>query len=355
MMETDRPEDVTSWQDRGYVLTNASDKQLNFNVNATNWANCYFKWNAIDPHTSSPPRVSTGSSTAHGIRALPPSNSTAKPYAKNRLGMPWGDITAFGKQVYTRQKGNRWQAAEAPEVVYRNGYYYLFIAYDELSVAYNTRVVRSKNIDGPYYGIDGTDVTTCGGDAWPLLTHPYKFSQGYGWVGISHCAVFDDGQDNWYYSSQGRLPANAYGDAYSNAIMMGQVRRIMWTEDGWPVVMPECYGAVPQAPISEDELAGTWENITLVYQYQKQCAATTLTLTADHKVQGSPFNGQTWSFDAGKGQLTIGTQKLMVCRETDWEASPRKATIVYAGYTSTGKKNYWGKKTERNRNRRDSR
>ena len=216
-------------------------------------------------------------------------------------------------------------------------------------MAYNTRVVRSKNIDGPYYGIDGTNVTANGGDAWPLLTHPYKFSQGYGWVGISHCAVFDDGNDNWYYSSQGRLPANAYDDPYSNAIMMGQVRRILWTEDGWPVVMPECYGAVPQAPITEDELVGTWENIVLEYQYQKQCTPTMLTFTADHKVQGSPFSGRTWKYDAGKGLLTIGTQKLLVCRETDWESSPRKATIVYAGYTSTGKKNYWGKKTETQR------
>ena len=26
---------------------------------------------------------------------------------------------------------------------------------------------------------------------------PYKFSKGYGWVGIAHCAIFDDGKDNW--------------------------------------------------------------------------------------------------------------------------------------------------------------
>lgn len=348
MMETATPDKVNSWVDKGYVLTNASDKQLNFNVRADDWANCYFKWNAIDPSYIITPEGEHWliyGSWHSGFAAVQLDAATGMPMEE--LGNPWGDISAYGKQVYTRQMNNRWQASEAPEVVYHDGYYYLFMAYDELSVAYNTRVVRSKNIDGPYYGIDGTDVTNRGGDAWPMLTHPYRFSQGYGWVGISHCAVFDDGQGNWFYSSQGRLPANAYGDAYSNAIMMGQVRRLVWTADGWPVVMPECYGAVPQVPITEDELVGAWENIELEYSYQKQCEATMITLTADHKVLGAPFGGQTWSFDAETNILTIGTQKLTLAREADWEATPRAATIVYAGYGSNGKKTYWGKRAQR--------
>ena len=46
----------------------------------------------------------------------------------------------------------------------------------------------------------GAEVTK-GGDAFPILTHPYKFANNDGWVGISHCAVFDDGNGNWYYAS----------------------------------------------------------------------------------------------------------------------------------------------------------
>lgn len=346
MMETTDIADVSSWQDKGYVLTNASDKQLNFNVPGDDWANCYYKWNAIDPSYIVTPEGEHWliyGSWHSGFAAVRLDGETGMP--QKELGMPWGDdISAFGKLVYTRQMGNRWQAAEAPEVVYRDGYYYLFMAYDELSVAYNTRVVRSRNIDGPYYGIDGTDVTGVGGDAFPLLTHPYRFSEGYGWVGISHCAVFEDGQGNWFYSSQGRLPANAYGDAYSNAIMQGQVRRILWTEDGWPLVMPECYGAVPQTPITEDEIVGTWENIALEYQYQRQCEPNQLTLTADHKVMGAPFGGQTWSFDAATGTLSIGSLKMRLCREADWESSPRCATIVWAGLAANGRTTYWAKR-----------
>ena len=104
--------------------------------------------------------------------------------------------------IFTRQAGNRWQGAEAPEIIYRDGYYYLFLAYDGLDVPYNTRVVRSEHVDGPYLGIDGTDVSRFGGDAFPIVTHPYKFGTDPGWVGISHCAIFDDGEGNWFYASQ---------------------------------------------------------------------------------------------------------------------------------------------------------
>ena len=141
------------------------------------------------------------------------------------------------------------------------------MAFDALDVPYNTRVVRSRNVDGPYVGIDGTDVTKFGGEMYPIVTHPYKFSEGYGWVGISHCCIFDDGKGNWYYASQARFPVNVGGNQYSNAIMMGHVRSIRWTEDGWPLVMPERYGAVPQIPISEDELVGNWEHIDLSHSY----------------------------------------------------------------------------------------
>lgn len=102
-------------------------------------------------------------------------------------------------------------------------------------MAYNTRVVRSKNIDGPYESINGTNVTTNGGDAIPIMTHPYKFSAGYGWVGISHCAIFEDGNGNWYYASQARFPTTAGGNA-PNAVMLGHVRSIRWTKDGWPTL-----------------------------------------------------------------------------------------------------------------------
>ena len=49
MMENSDPANNDGWVDKGYVITNASDKGLNFNIAPNDWANCYYKWNAIDP------------------------------------------------------------------------------------------------------------------------------------------------------------------------------------------------------------------------------------------------------------------------------------------------------------------
>ncbi len=348
LMETSDPSS-NNWTDKGYVITNASDKGLDIYVPNTDYTNCYYKWNAIDPSyiiTDDGEHWLIYGSWNSGIAAVQLNSSTGLP--AEELGNPWGDsdeeIAAYGSLIATRQMGNRWQGSEGPEIVYRNGYYYLFLAYDELSVAYNTRVVRSTSLTGPYSGIDGTDVTVAGGEAYPVVTHPYKFNDSDGWVGISHCAVFDDGNDNWYFASQGRFPSGANGNDYSNALMMGQIRRIIWTEDNWPLVLPERYGAVPEVAIETAELIGTWENIDLSYSYGNQKTSESMVLADDYTVTSGSLSGSEWSFDEESQILTVGGIDLYVARETDWEASPRTYTIVYAGYN--GSTTYWGKKSK---------
>ncbi len=347
LMETKNPADIDSWVDKGFVVTNYSDLELNYKVSATDYAHCYFKYNAIDPSliiNEKGEHWLIYGSWHSGFAAMQLDPSTGKPL--HALGNPWGkeNEASYGKFIYTRQLGNRWQASEAPEVVYHDGYYYLFIAYDELSVAYNTRVVRSKNIDGPYYDITGKDVTNHGGDAYPILTHPYKFGNHHGWVGISHCAVFNDGKGNWYYASQQRFPENYKGNANSNALMLGGVRSIIWTSDGWPLVLPERYAGITQKAITETELLGDWQHINLAYHYKKQDASVAMTLGNDHKVKSGWKAGKAWTFDASKNVLTIDNERFYLRRELDWEANPRKETIVYVGLSKDGKTTYWGKK-----------
>ena len=363
LLETDNPASG-KWIDKGGVICSASDKgKTAYAYTAGDWNNTYSRFNAIDPSYIITP---TGEhwlvygSWHSGIAAIQLNPETGKPLKD--VGNPWnigtGQTTTYGKLIATRNKSSRWQGSEGPEVIYNpeTGYYYLFLAYDGLDVPYNTRVVRSKNIDGPYTGKNGTNVTTAGGDAFPILTHPYQFNSSLehdGWVGISHCAVWDDGQGNWYFSSQGRKP-NDYStntEWAPNAIMMGHVRRIYWTSDGWPVVSPERYAGVEDAPISTEDLEGTWELIDLTYSYGKQKTSTELTITKSAvgnnlvSIKGN-FTG-TGIFDAKKNILKITvsgtTFSLNVARELDWEATPRQSTIVMAGFR-TATQTYWMKK-----------
>lgn len=352
LMETATPWDINSWEDKGFVITNYSDRGLNYNGTAYNV--CYFKYNCIDPSYIITPEGEHWliyGSWHSGIAAVQLNPEDGKTVV-NPLPNPWGaaNEAAYGQRIATRvgDTGNywyRWQGSEGPEIVYRNGYYYLFLAYDGLDVPYNTRVVRSRNITGPYLGMNSTNVTN-GGLAYPILTHPYKFSGSSGWVGISHCAVWDDGNDNWYYCSQARFPVNypVQTNWDPNAVMLGHVRSIRWTDDDWPVVMPERYAAVPNVAIDESELVGEWENISLTYEESTQKTSVRLELGSDHKVTGAIFAGSSWSFDADNNVLTIGAVKLYLQREVDWEVSPRRPTIIYAGFNANGTVTYWGKK-----------
>ena len=332
MMETADPAS-NIWEDKGFVITNYSDKELNYKVAPDDWANCYFKYNAIDPTFVITPEGQHWliyGSWHSGFAAVQLNPETGKTIV-DPLPNPWGaeNETAYGKQIWTRQAGNRWQASEGPEVVFHDGYYYLFMAYDALDIPYNTRVMRSATIDGTYTGNE------------TVLTHPYKFANNQGWVGISHCAVFNDGNGNWYYASQQRFPVG-YDDWAPNAVMLGGVRSIQWTSSGWPVVMPERYAAVPQVAITKEEIVGTWEHIDLGYQYGVMKESTTMTFAADGSITDGIWKGGTWSFDASTNTLTANGVELKVQRECDWEATPRKHTIVYSGINNS--KSYWGKK-----------
>lgn len=344
LMETD---DLASnqWVDKGMVVCSSTDMEKNwFRPSLNNWSG-YFKWNAIDPTFIITPEGTHWliyGSWHSGFASLQLSPETGLPL--NKLGESWDSeaLPGYGKLIYTRQRNNRWQGSEAPEIMYNEetGYYYLFVAYDELSVRYNTRVLRSRNIDGPYLAYNGGDVTN-GGEAYPILTHPYKFNEHHGWVGIAHCCVFHNDNGEWYYSSQARLPENLPGINASNALMMGHVRKIRWTDTGWPVVMPQRYGAVPDVKIKQSELVGTWENILIKYDPGKQNTSQEVILIADGKVTGALTGNWTW--DADKKILTIGELKLCVEREVDWEANPRRHTLIYAGLNHSGE-SVWGKK-----------
>ena len=347
MMETSDPAS-NQWEDKGFVICSSSDKGKDgwARSGTDNWDG-YFYFNAIDPSFIITPEGEHWliyGSWHSGFAAVQLNAETGKTITE--LGDPWADSPAglaangYGKRIFSRTAGSRWQGSEAPEVIYHDGYYYLFMAYDGLDVPYNTRVVRSKNVDGPYLNANGTDCTN-GADAITVLTHPYQFNDNQGWVGIAHCAVFDDGNGNYYYASQQRFPTTAGGNA-PNAVMLGGVRSIQWLSNGWPTVMPERYAAVPKVAITASELYGSWEVIDMSYSYNNMKTSSIVSVNANGTVSGGAWNGKSWSFDAESNTLTIGTAELKVQRECDWEASPRKHTIVFSGVDSN--KTYWGKK-----------
>ena len=111
------------------------------------------------------------------------------------------------------------------------------------------------------------------------------------------------------------------GIAVSNAVMMGHVRGIQWTEDGWPVVEAERYAGVPATTITDASFIGTWEQITMNYQYKTIQKSVTIYLTADKKVSGDV---QEPGRMTGKKILTVNGVKCNVTDAWDWNQQPEK-------------------------------
>ncbi len=331
---------TNNWTDKGMVVCSEPDGVKPYSFTGTrNWENAYFKFNAIDPSFVATPagdQYLIYGSWHSGIAALKLNPTTGKPDQLKTLA-------DYGTRIASRNTSSRWQGSEGPEIIYNDvtGYYYLFMAYDELSVAYNTRVARSRNVTGPYLGINGANITN-GAECWPMITHPYSFNYHTGWVGISHCAIFQNPDTKeWFYASQARLPVGVAGINVSNAIMMGHVRSIQWTTDGWPVIAPERFAAVPKTTITEAPFYGSWEQISMKYQYQTLQKSVTITLGPDKTVTGGATG--TWSYDSVNQVLTVNGVSCKVNDAWDWEATPRKVTITYSGLT-TGGLPVWGKK-----------
>ena len=372
MCETATPEDPDSWEDKGFVVCSSTKKAADDFGCAKyggDYGNAYFYFNAIDPTYI----VDEGKHwliygswhSGFAIMEIDPESGLPKAAFDNGvfkgLGEPWGDNPNYGKRIATRVPTgtwSHWQGSEAPEIVKNDNYYYLFMAYDGLDVPYNTRVCRAENIEGPYYDIKGNNITE-GSVAYPIVTHPYKFQGSDGWVGIAHCCIFQqEGTNDWFYCSQGRLPAGVNGNASSNALMMGHVRRIVWApssadnlDDLWPLALPERYAGLSKKAVAASEIPGEYEVIGLVYKHGVQQESVPVKLSSDNKVvliDGEKEVG-TWSFDESKQYLTITSDSsvvMVVAHEADWEASPRVETVVFAGTHKNADTTFWGKKVK---------
>lgn len=236
---------------------------------------------------------------------------------------------------------------EGPEIVYNEtfGKYYLFIAYDWLSTKYNIRVGRSDSPQGPFLDFNGNDLNLDQDDG-PMIVAPYKFTGHDGWQGTAHNSTFKDDAGQWYLAHQGR-------PSIDPAFMVLHVRKLHWTDDGWPIASPERYAGVAQTPIAESELIGRWDQIVLGYSVMPgyEAEQTSPDLQVAFPLQlgaGGVINGDAgshWSYDAPWLTLAFSngfTDRVRVERERDWE-NKVASTLVFTGLNNGGTA-IWGKK-----------
>jgi arabinan endo-1,5-alpha-L-arabinosidase len=113
-------------------------------------------------------------------------------------------------------------AVEAPFLIERNGYYYLFVSFDACcrgaESTYNVRVGRAEQITGPYLDRTGTALLAGGGT---LILAAYDR-----WRGPGHNGIYREDGTDW-------IVYHAY-DAKAVGIPKLRIEALGWDEAGWP-------------------------------------------------------------------------------------------------------------------------
>ena len=116
---------------------------------------------------------------------------------------------------------------EAPYIVYKDGYYYMFVSSgsccEGLNSTYHVRVGRSTDPLGPYYDDQGRDM--CGENRGAVV-----LQASADFVGVGHNAVIQDDAGNWYivYHGFDTDKPGTYGNSNRRSLL---IDKLEWDGD----------------------------------------------------------------------------------------------------------------------------
>ena len=190
------------WVDQGKVISSYSSDD----------------WNAIDPNVvldeKGQPWLSFGSFWG-GIKLRELDLATGKLSSHDQI------LYALASRPRTAQLPG---AIEAPAIILKNGYYYLFVSFDFCcrgkESTYNIRVGRARRLTGPYVDRSGKPMMEGGGTV---------VVAGNGrWAGPGHCAVLQNKNGEM-------LVYHAY-DTEWRGVPTLRIAPLVWDPEGWPSI-----------------------------------------------------------------------------------------------------------------------
>ncbi len=139
-------------------------------------------------------------------------------YATGKLSEE--DTTLYSLAQRTVNSG----AIEAPFIIRKNDFYYLFASFDFCcqgkDSTYHVRVGRSESITGPYVDREGVEMLKGGGTQVTFATDR--------WRGPGHNAILQEADADY-------IVYHAY-DGQFGGIPTLQIHPLLWDEEGWPSI-----------------------------------------------------------------------------------------------------------------------
>ncbi|MEZ0448134.1 arabinan endo-1,5-alpha-L-arabinosidase [Cellulomonas sp. ICMP 17802] len=155
-------------------------------------------------------------------------------------------------------------AVEGAYVLHRpGGGFALVVSYDSLFSTYHVRVGVAEAVTGPYLDRAGHDLRDLDGDpalVGTVVLAGHQLAGGRAWLAPGHASVLTEPGH--------QVLVHHVRDGDDPTRHEVQVRRLVWTADGWPVVSPQPWaGELEQDdtstwPTDPAALAGTWELVT---------------------------------------------------------------------------------------------
>lgn len=243
----------------------------------------------------------------------------------------------IGKCIMSRKDGIG--GPEGAYIIYNedNGYYYLFTSFDNLSETYNIRVARSKSITGPYLDQKGVDVNSYEAeDNTPTgykLMGSWQFPYGNTYYGPGHCSVLND-NGKWFLVHHQRTVKGSFATL--------NVREMIWTEDGWPMVYPERYTGEVSVPDDKD-ICGTYDLIKIGENTNAMLTSKKLILLNNITAICEDKSGIWLPSDSDKTIITLGDDALTVHFVYGWDYDNNCPTVQFTGTDKNGTE-VWGKR-----------
>lgn len=274
-------------------------------------------------------------------------------------GMPLPD-QGYGKHL----TGGNHSRIEGPYMLYSpvTNFYYLFVSFGGLDAngAYNMRVARSENPDGPFYDAENYDMVEVKADpSVPLfddlsiepygvkLMGNYLFNSlnddfgsettGMGYISPGHnSAYYDSDTGKYFLIFHTRFPDR--GEKHEI-----RVHEMYMNSQGWPVVAPYRYAADTQEQKIFDpkDIIGDYKFIN----HGKDITAdikesTSITLKKKGKISGDVRG--TWKSTSDVGvQIIIDDVTYDGIFSRQWDSAASKDVLTFSAVSQTGV-SIWG-------------
>ena len=246
-----------------------------------------------------------------GIRVFPIDSSTGKKKEGSE------------ETVIAKRHDSVEAAIEGPYIVYHPGFqkYYLFVSYDSLFSTYHIRVGRSDHVTGPYYDRNGqvmTDTALPPHEVGLKILGGYQFGESPGWIAPGHNSVLKDEED-YYLCHHAR-------DEENPAWHSLHIRKIVWSDDEWPLVSPERYTGEKEKHVELKTINGRWDIVSMEPSVNTQ-----------HRSQAYQLNESAFlQHSDSKFFISAGEHVIEAVVFEAWDFEYRVPTYVFTGINQDG-------------------